>query len=162
MQRYFIEPGQFGDETIKVTGEDVHHISKVMRLKPSDKFIVSDGISKEAIVEITAIEAHEVTASILEMTLGTSEPRIQVTVAQSLPKGDKMETVIQKCTEIGAISFYPFYQNVLLFSMITRKKRNARYAGARLLKRPLNKRIAVKFQWWNHQLEKIIIYHAGL
>ena len=68
MQRYFIEPEQFGDETIKVTGEDVHHISKVMRSKPGDKVIVSDGISKEAIVEITAIEAHEVTADIIEKT----------------------------------------------------------------------------------------------
>lgn len=46
--------------------------------------------------------------NILETLEMTHEPRIKITVAQSLPKADKMETVIQKCTEIGAVGFIPF------------------------------------------------------
>ncbi|GAA0135953.1 16S rRNA (uracil(1498)-N(3))-methyltransferase [Paenibacillus sp. YSY-4.3] len=108
MQRYFIDPEQFGDKTVSITGEDARHIGKVMRSKPEDKLIVSDGIAREALVEITEIEAQEVKARIIEMLEASGEPRVQVTIAQSLPKGDKMEIVIQKCTEIGASSFLPF------------------------------------------------------
>ncbi|NMO94845.1 16S rRNA (uracil(1498)-N(3))-methyltransferase [Paenibacillus lemnae] len=108
MQRYFVSPGQFSNQNVSVTGEDARHITKVMRGKPGDTFIVSDGVSREALVEIQKIGPEGVTAGILEMMEMTHEPLLKVTVAQSLPKGDKMELVIQKCTEIGAVSFVPF------------------------------------------------------
>ncbi len=108
MQRYFVSPEQFKENTVDISGEDARHISKVMRGKGGDKLIVSDGLSREALVEITAIESGVVTTTVLEHLEMTHEPAVKVTVAQSLPKGDKMETVIQKCTEIGAVSFVPF------------------------------------------------------
>ncbi|MEF2964740.1 16S rRNA (uracil(1498)-N(3))-methyltransferase [Paenibacillus sp. M1] len=108
MQRYFIDPGQFGDKQVAITGEDARHIGKVMRSKPGDKVIVSDGDSREALAGIVSIEPQEVIAEIIERLEPAGEPWLQVAVAQSLPKGDKMETVIQKCTEIGAASFVPF------------------------------------------------------
>lgn len=108
MQRYFVSPEQLNENKVVITGEDARHISKVMRGKTGDKLIVSDGLSREALVEITDIEAGAVTAAVLEQLEMTHEPAFKVTVAQSLPKGDKMETVIQKCTEIGAVSFVPF------------------------------------------------------
>ena len=49
-----------------------------------------------------------VEADIVDLLPMDSEPVWSVTVAQSLPKGDKMELVIQKCTEIGAYAFLPF------------------------------------------------------
>lgn len=108
MQRYFVSPEQLNENKVVISGEDARHISKVMRGKTGDKLIVSDGLSREALVEITDIEAGAVTAAVLEQLEMTHEPAFKVTVAQSLPKGDKMETVIQKCTEIGAVSFVPF------------------------------------------------------
>lgn len=108
MQRYFVSPEQFKENTVDISGEDARHISKVMRGKAGDQFIVSDGVSREALVEITAIEQGAVTAEVVRRLEMTHEPAVKVTVAQSLPKGDKMETVIQKCTEIGAVSFIPF------------------------------------------------------
>ncbi|GGH27867.1 RsmE family RNA methyltransferase [Paenibacillus segetis] len=129
MQRYFIEPEQFGDQTVRILGEDVRHISKVMRSKPGDKVIVSDGVSRVAIVEITSIETDEVTADITEHLNSTGEPWLHVTVAQSLPKGDKMETVIQKCTEIGAAAFLPFEseRTVVQYDHKKEEKRTARW-----------------------------------
>lgn len=52
----------------------------------------------------------------------THEPRIQITVAQSLPKGDKLETVIQKCTEIGAVAFTPFLSERTIVQYDERKE----------------------------------------
>ncbi|MGG1877674.1 RsmE family RNA methyltransferase [Paenibacillus cisolokensis] len=109
MQRYFVAPAQFAGERVEITGDDARHIAKVMRGRAGDKFIVSDGEAREALVEIDSIDSASVSAVVVEYLEMTAEPRLQVTVAQSLPKGDKMETVIQKCTEIGAVAFAPFW-----------------------------------------------------
>lgn len=122
MQRYFVTPEQFGQDTVVLDGEDARHIAKVMRGKAGDKLIVSDGVSREALVAIASIEIGEVTTSILESLEMTHEPRIKVTVAQSLPKGDKLETVIQKCTEIGAVAFVPFLSERTIVQYDERKE----------------------------------------
>ncbi|EHS57008.1 16S rRNA (uracil(1498)-N(3))-methyltransferase [Paenibacillus sp. Aloe-11] len=108
MQRYFIPAEQFLEDHVIVAGEDARHIAKVMRGRSGDKIIVSDGVSREALAALDTIEQDHVTATIVELLEMTSEPHVQVTIAQSLPKGDKMETVMQKCTEIGAAGFIPF------------------------------------------------------
>jgi len=108
MQRYFVTPAQFAGDRVEITGDDARHITKVMRGKLGDKFIVSDGESREALVGIEEMDGACVHAAVIEELEMKNEPRLAVTIAQSLPKGDKMETVIQKCTEIGAVSFVPF------------------------------------------------------
>jgi len=108
MQKYFVPSAQFGDQSIQITGNDAHHIMNVMRLKPGAKILVSDGEKREAVVVIEQCGADGVEARIVEMRDFDREPTVQVTIAQSLPKGDKMELIIQKCTEIGAVHFMPF------------------------------------------------------
>lgn len=129
MQRYFVEPAQFGEREVTITGEDARHIGRVMRSKPGDKLIVSDGDSREVLAEITMIEPQEVTAAIIETLAASGEPWLQVTVAQSLPKGDKLETVIQKCTEIGAAAFLPFLseRTVVQYDRKKEEKRLSRW-----------------------------------
>ncbi|MBC8079666.1 MAG: 16S rRNA (uracil(1498)-N(3))-methyltransferase [Gorillibacterium sp.] len=108
MQRYFIPPEQFGPHTVQICGEDAHHLSRVMRAEPGNKVICCDGTGRSVLVSLTVIGKTEVQADILEELPLANEPVVDVWVAQSLPKGDKLETVIQKCTEIGAARFIPF------------------------------------------------------
>ncbi|CAG7639485.1 Ribosomal RNA small subunit methyltransferase E [Paenibacillus solanacearum] len=108
MQRYFITPAQWAGDTVVIQGDDAHHIIRVMRAKPGDAFIVSDGESREAIVKVRTVGKDEVTADPVEWLAMENEPSVDVWIAQSLPKGDKMELVIQKGTEIGAARFLPF------------------------------------------------------
>ncbi|WP_028544915.1 16S rRNA (uracil(1498)-N(3))-methyltransferase [Paenibacillus taiwanensis] len=108
MQKYFVAPEQFGEHYIEISGQDAHHVTHVMRTKEGDLFIVSDGEAREALVEYTSVEAGTVKARIVEMRELDREPHYDIVIAQSLPKGDKMELIIQKCTEIGAASFVPF------------------------------------------------------
>ncbi|WP_426447833.1 16S rRNA (uracil(1498)-N(3))-methyltransferase [Paenibacillus sp. S-38] len=108
MQRYFIEPAQWAGTTVTITGDDAHHLIKVMRARPGDECIVSDGVSREALVRLQTLEGGQVLAEVAEELPMENEPRVEVWVAQSLPKGDKMELVIQKGTEIGASRFIPF------------------------------------------------------
>jgi 16S rRNA (uracil1498-N3)-methyltransferase len=107
MQKYFVKPEQFSGETVTLTGDDAHHAVRVMRMGPGDEFTVSDGEGKEALARIADAGGGQVMASILEWLSNTAEPPVDVWIAQCLPKGDRMETVIQKCTEIGACRILP-------------------------------------------------------
>lgn len=108
MQKYFIAPAQFGETVVEITGQDAHHLKNVMRAKSGTQFVVSDGETREALVELDSFEEQLVKARIVEMREFDREPSFSVVIAQSLPKGDKMELIIQKCTEIGAAGFVPF------------------------------------------------------
>lgn len=108
MQRYFVAPNKLNDNSVVLTGDDAHHAARVMRMEPGDEMIVSDGIARAALASVTAVSPSEVQAQVREWLPMSGEPAWSVTVAQSLPKGDKMEVVIQKGTEIGAASFVPF------------------------------------------------------
>ncbi|WP_072328645.1 MULTISPECIES: 16S rRNA (uracil(1498)-N(3))-methyltransferase [unclassified Paenibacillus] len=108
MQRYFIQPASFSADHVTITGDDAHHLIRVMRAKAGDRVIVSDGCGREAVAVLRSLEAGEVTAAVEQWLPPDKEPRVDVWIAQSLPKGDKMELVIQKGTEIGAARFIPF------------------------------------------------------
>jgi 16S rRNA (uracil1498-N3)-methyltransferase len=122
MQRYFINPQQFGEREVMITGDDAHHVVRVLRSEPGDECIVSDGISREALVRFTLLEKDRVTADIVEHRPMTGEPAVEVWIAQSLPKGDKMELVIQKGTEIGASRFLPFVSERTIVQLEAKKE----------------------------------------
>lgn len=108
MQRYFVERNQFHDHRVDILGDDAHHIQRVMRSRAGDKLIVCDGAGREVLAEITELGKDLVRLEIIEERRSESEPAVKVWIAQSLPKADKMETVIQKGTEVGADRFIPF------------------------------------------------------
>ncbi|AJY76311.1 16S rRNA (uracil(1498)-N(3))-methyltransferase [Paenibacillus beijingensis] len=124
MQRYFVPREQFFDTEVVLSGEDARHAARVMRMKPGDEMIVSDGAGREARVSVTEIGSAggEVRADIVELLPADREPKWQVTIAQALPKGDKMELVIQKGTEIGAFAFVPFQSERMIVQYDARKE----------------------------------------
>lgn len=108
MQRYFVHADQFQKDHVILDGEDAHHLIRVMRAREGERLIVSDGNKREVIAEIIQIEQDRVITRMIDELAMDKEPAVHVTIAQSLPKGDKMEMVIQKGTEIGAVRFIPF------------------------------------------------------
>jgi 16S rRNA (uracil1498-N3)-methyltransferase len=108
MQRYFVDPGQMDEQYVMITGDDVNHIARVMRSRIGDEIICCNGQGRDVRGAIEAIEETFVRVRILEEGLVNRELPVQVTIAQGLPKGDKMELVIQKGTELGAFSFCVF------------------------------------------------------
>lgn len=108
MQRYFIDPHQWNDQEVIITGDDVHHIVKVMRSAEGDEILVSDGKGRVAQARIKRLEQKEVRADIVQILDEQREMPIRVTIGQGLPKADKMEWIIQKGTEMGAYAFLPF------------------------------------------------------
>jgi 16S rRNA (uracil1498-N3)-methyltransferase len=109
MQRYIVPPSAFRGRTVVVEGDDAFHLARVMRMRPGDRVVVCDGEGHEATAVLTKVEPARAEAETEEeLRLSKGEPAWTVVVAQSLPKGDKMELIIQKGTEIGAAAFVPF------------------------------------------------------
>lgn len=108
MQRYFVPEDNWQDDALVITGDDAHHIIRVMRGVIGDKLIGNHPSGYAVFGKITAIDQQQVTVRILEKLQEKVELPIQVTIAQGLPKGDKLEYVMQKGTELGASEFIPF------------------------------------------------------
>lgn len=108
MQSYFVAKEQFIDNKVYIKGSDAFHLVRVMRAHVGDQVICSNGTDREVLCTLTHIDKDEVIAVVVEERLMVNEARLEVWIAQSLPKGDKLETVIQKCTEIGAARIIPF------------------------------------------------------
>lgn len=124
MYRFFVEPEQIGDVSISITGKDVNHIKNVLRMKAGETILVSDGSDREYICVIRQLNEEEVIADIEDMNGETRELPIQVTLFQALPKGDKMETVIQKMIELGAYKIVPMSTKRCVVKLDAKKAAN--------------------------------------
>lgn len=109
MQRYFIlNQENWMDNQVIITGNDVHHITRVMRNRLGDEIICNAESGKAALCKIQEISDERVLASIEDWLDREVELPIKVTIAQGLPKGDKFDMILQKGTELGAHAFIPF------------------------------------------------------
>ena len=108
--RIFTQPSAVGDAVIRITDRgDIHHMTKVMRMKEGDRVDVSDSSQWEYLTEILSVDEDEVVLSILDKQKFSREPELAVTLFQGVPKAGKMETVIQKCVELGVYSIVPVF-----------------------------------------------------
>lgn len=109
MQRYFVANElENNHDTLSIAGENFHHITRVMRMKVSDQVFIIFPSKKTCIAAITAINEDEVLLSLVKWLTEDTELPIKITIASGLPKGDKLELIIQKSTELGAHKFVPF------------------------------------------------------
>jgi len=108
MQRYFVENEKFADNKVLIGGEDARHIMRVMRMSEGDNVICCNEEGGSALCKIEDISGDEVNLRVVEWLDEAKEMPISVTIANGLPKGDKLELVIQKGTELGASAFIPF------------------------------------------------------
>ena len=104
MQRYFIESAVEG---ARITGEDARHIARVMRMKEGEEIVVV-AQNTAYVCEITAFDGDDVLVQATERTIPSPELPINVTEACRLPKGDKLELITQKATELGMFALLPF------------------------------------------------------
>lgn len=107
MRRFFIGPEDItGCEAI-VTGEEAGHMTRTLRMRPGERVLLNDGQGREYTAQITAVGANRVNLNIESEQPASGEPPVEVILVQGLPKGNKMESVIQKGTEVGVKKFIP-------------------------------------------------------
>jgi 16S rRNA (uracil1498-N3)-methyltransferase len=122
MQRYFVEPHHLSERDVTIEGDDVHHIVNVMRSSVGDEILVSDGQGRVARVRLTSLEGKQVQAEVVEFIQQNSELPVRVTIGQGLPKGEKMEWILQKGTELGAFAFFPFSSERTIVKLDAKKE----------------------------------------
>ena len=103
MDRFFVEPEHLNldDKTLYIDGEDVKHISKVLRYGQGDEIEVCDSNGHEYICRIESIDKTRIDLSIVDEVDINRESRIRISLYQGVPKSTKMEIILQKLTEAG-------------------------------------------------------------
>lgn len=125
MFQFFVEPQQIESEEVRITGSDVNHIKNVLRMKIGGKVRISDNAGGDFLTEITRMEKEQITLKILEPCQGT-EPQVRITLFQGLPKGDKMEVVIQKAVELGVSEIVPVAMHNCVVKLDAKKAEHKR------------------------------------
>lgn len=101
MARFFITASNLFGGVAYLSSAELEHI-KVLRLRQGEIFTVCDGNGTDYTCSLSKTETGELCGKIIEAQPSQGEPTVDVTVYAALAKGDKNETVIQKCVELGA------------------------------------------------------------
>lgn len=105
MHRFFAASIQEG--RARLDGEEAGHLSRVLRLGPGDEVIACDGAGRDYRARVLQADPKQALLELIEPMDNAAEPRLRVTLYQGLPKAGKLETVIQKATELGAARVVP-------------------------------------------------------
>ncbi len=106
MSKFFIPKDNISQNSLIITGEDVKHISKVLRMSVGDEITCCDGQGNDYLARIASLGA-EISCEIVEKKKCDTEPNINVILIQGIPKASKMDYIIQKTTELGIAEIYP-------------------------------------------------------
>lgn len=107
MHHFFVDEKNIDNEFVTIKGSDVNHIKNVLRMKPGEELLISNGVDKDYYCKIDEIQDEQIRAKIYEVDKGGSELDTEFYLFQCLPKGDKMELIIQKAVELGAREIIP-------------------------------------------------------
>lgn len=129
MPRFFVQADNIAAESVTVTGDDAWHIARALRMAVGETITVCDGAGSEYDCTLTAITDERVTARIDAVHPSASELPFTAVLYQALPKGDKMDLIVQKAVESGATRIVPFL-------------------SARCISRPDDKALAKKLVRW--------------
>ena len=130
MYKFFVSSDQIQNNHVKILGEDVKHISNVLRLQPLEKLTICDkDVNKSYVAEINNINKEYVECTIVNEIKETTESNVNIDLYQGLPKSDKMEYIIQKTIEIGVGNIYPvtFERCVVKLDKKTEEKKLERW-----------------------------------
>jgi 16S rRNA (uracil1498-N3)-methyltransferase len=108
MPRFFVQSSAIYGDSISIVGSDASHICRSLRMKVGDTLTVCDMQRTEYACRIDSISPDAVLAHILSKTESQNEPPYRATLYMALPKGDKMEYIIQKAVEMGVWRIVPY------------------------------------------------------
>ena len=129
MPRFFVQADNIASDTVTITGDDAWHIARALRMAVGERVTVCDGEGNEHDCTLTAITDTAATAHIDGTQVSASEMPFTAVLYQALPKGDKMDLIVQKAVEQGAAVIVPFLSE-------------------RCISRPDDKAMAKKLQRW--------------
>ena len=122
MYQFFVEDEQIGREFVTITGSDVNHIKNVLRMKPGEKIRIINKKDKDFFCEISEMTDTFVQAEILKEDAPTTELSGKIYLFQGIPKGERMETVIEKAVELGVYEIIPVAMRYCVVKLDAKKE----------------------------------------
>ncbi len=107
MTRLFLPPDQLKSKQIIITGEQARYLTSVLRVKPGESLDIFDGLGFKYSCRIIKCHKKEVIVERIKKERYSAESSISITLAQGIAKGDKMDLIIQKSTELGVNKIIP-------------------------------------------------------
>lgn len=106
MRRFFLPPEQCKDREFSLTGTEARHAIRVLRIQPGEIVTILDGRGTRRECRVARVEKH---ALHLEVNSISTTPPVPcpITLAQGLPKGKSMDSIVQKATELGVARIVP-------------------------------------------------------
>ncbi len=111
MARFYVPDPKIEDEILIVKGSETRHIQRVLRLKEGDEISIFDGTGKEYKGIIIEEKPSLISVRIKDQFFSMRESPLEITLAQSLLKFEKMDLIIQKATELGVKGIIPFFSS---------------------------------------------------
>lgn len=131
MHHFFVNPEQVYNKEIMITGPDVNHIKNVLRMKPGEQVEINDGEGIRYLCELEGFEPEGIRLRILNTWKADTELPSKIYLFQGLPKGDKMELIVQKAVELGVYEVIPVSTKRAVVKLDEKKaeKKTARWNG---------------------------------
>jgi 16S rRNA (uracil1498-N3)-methyltransferase len=107
MTRFFVTPEELQPDFIVLTGQNAQH-AKVLRLKNGEQVMVCDGAGQECLCTVSDVSDGQISLVVSGRQEADAEALVQVSIYMAFSKGDKLEHVIQKATELGAFEIVAF------------------------------------------------------
>lgn len=126
MYHFFVEPCQVHETYVEILGGDVNHIKNVLRMRVGEEITVSDGFGHEYLCQAEEFLEDSVRVGILERREVSVELPSRLILFQCLPKGDKLELIIQKAVELGASEIVPVASRRCVVKLDAKKEANKR------------------------------------
>ena len=106
MRRFTIAPERLDADRVTFDADESHHLARVLRLRPGDTVIATDGAGHDFTVRLESVGA-QATGSVLRVAARPTESPLALTLVQAIPKGDKMEAIVRAATELGVARVIP-------------------------------------------------------
>ena len=106
-RRFLIDPADLREGKAFVRGAELHHLTRVLRLRQGDEVAVFDGQGTGFRGTIESLDAAQGIISLGEREDPGVEPRTRITLLQGIPHGDRMDLIVEKATELGASRIVP-------------------------------------------------------
>ncbi len=109
MSTFFVDSGAITPPTIRIAGDLLHHLRSSLRVHAGDVLVLNDGCGARYRVEVTLVTAQVIDTRIIDQQTESARKNVQIVLGQALIKGDKMDWVIQKTTELGVAGIVPIH-----------------------------------------------------
>ncbi|MBV9403478.1 MAG: RsmE family RNA methyltransferase, partial [Candidatus Eremiobacteraeota bacterium] len=128
--RVFVAGAHAIGDCVPIRGSDARKLTTVLRRRTGDRIEVIDSTAQRFAATLE-IAHRSVVATLNERLATAAQPqRFEITVAQAIPKGQKMDFVVEKLTELGVATIMPFYSERTIPQVSRRETRWQRLAAA--------------------------------